>query len=338
VRSVAAALIVVAAVAGVASADAGVARADEPVRLVLVSPPEPLEAAVRAALKPWRVVIIVERPTAPVDAATTNGLVLRHHANAIAWIEKGQLVVVDRDGEVTRRPAKKIDDASAAALALTVKTMLRLPANPPPPLPEEPPPPPTTITVRVPVPVVVRPPPPPWRLELVTGGRVRLDQASEVRVTAIGERAIGPISAVVLAAAGPGLRNDEHQERRFSGSWSDLVVGAGARLPLWPFHPDVRVAPGAGLSLHVTHLDGSFRSGNMDVLVDSGYVPSVGIDGEVGMSWTIGPASFGGRLAATYFPVRQEYTTQKRPQQDEQVVYTTAHLEAELGVLLAISF
>src|SRR5262245_27778282 len=94
----------------------------EATRVVLVAPPESLETAVRTALAPWHVdVVVVERGRRPVDVRDAGSLASRHDANAVAWLSSGEMVVFDRDGaDVLRRPVDEsadIDDASAAALA-----------------------------------------------------------------------------------------------------------------------------------------------------------------------------------------------------------------------------
>lgn len=98
-------------------------------RAVVADADARLRAAIAESLRPWLIEVIAE-PLAPPDrdAATIQGA--DHGARYVIWREHGELVVLDLErGELARRPAPEgaLDPVAAAAAALSVKTMLRLP-------------------------------------------------------------------------------------------------------------------------------------------------------------------------------------------------------------------
>ena len=107
-------------------------------RVALVNPGAQLEHAVRTALEPWRIeIVVVPGPspgaTAPPSNQLARNLALAHDASAVAWVSKHRqghaLWVYDRatDHAVVRplsfRPP--FDGPTAAAVALSIKTLLR---------------------------------------------------------------------------------------------------------------------------------------------------------------------------------------------------------------------
>jgi hypothetical protein len=91
-----------------------------------------LRAAIADSLKPW-LIEVVAAPNAPADIAAAMKQATDAGARYVIWREGAELVVLDREGDrVERReaPAGALDALAAAAAALSVKTMLRLPALP----------------------------------------------------------------------------------------------------------------------------------------------------------------------------------------------------------------
>jgi hypothetical protein len=108
-------------------------------RVVLADPDPELRHAMKQALAPWRLEIVFEGP-APTDASLARERADADTARFVVWRDGAELVVYDRELESLERresQAGVLDPPTAAAAALTIKTMMRLP---PPPPPEEPPP------------------------------------------------------------------------------------------------------------------------------------------------------------------------------------------------------
>lgn len=101
-------------------------------RVVLADPDPELRTAIVASLRPWRIEVVVD--PAPVDDDAAAAVrAAGQAARFVVWRDGDQLVVYDRDTQKTeRRVARsgKLDAIGAAATALTVKTMLRLPPPP----------------------------------------------------------------------------------------------------------------------------------------------------------------------------------------------------------------
>src|SRR5690606_34545597 len=127
---------VIALVAGAQPARAEDGEAGE--RGVLVAPPAGLDEAVRAALAGWPIEVVIEPEgapgsTMPGSAARARALAEGHGAAAVVWLGRDDgglaLWVYDREsGRAVTRPlpaAPPYDEPTAAAVALTVKTLLR---------------------------------------------------------------------------------------------------------------------------------------------------------------------------------------------------------------------
>jgi hypothetical protein len=106
-------------------------------RAVVADDDATLRAAIAESLRPWLIEVVAE-PLAPPDREAATIQAADHGARYVIWREHGELVVLDLErGELARRPAPEgaLDPVAAAAAALTVKTMLRLPepgSGPPP--------------------------------------------------------------------------------------------------------------------------------------------------------------------------------------------------------------
>lgn len=114
------ALLLVMLVAAVAAA--------EPRRVLVVDSDAELVHAIETSLAPWKLVVIAQANG--VDASLVGARAIQADAQFIVWRDGSELVVYDRERDVTeRRPAKAgpMDPVAAAGAALTVKTMMRLP-------------------------------------------------------------------------------------------------------------------------------------------------------------------------------------------------------------------
>ncbi|MGE3546697.1 MAG: hypothetical protein AB7L28_22415, partial [Kofleriaceae bacterium] len=118
-------------------------------RVVLADADPELLTALVAALAPWRLIVVVD-PVPPKDEDEAEARADAQNAKFVVWREGNELVVYDRSLTLSDRreaPGGPLDPTSAAAAALTVKTMMRLPdesgTSPQPPVLE------STMGVRV---------------------------------------------------------------------------------------------------------------------------------------------------------------------------------------------
>lgn len=202
-------------------------------RVIIADADDKLRTAIADMLRPWTIEIDDAAPRSR-DAALAYAF--DHADRYVIWREPGALVVLDRNtNEQLRRPMSDgpIDDIRAAAIALSVKTMLRL----------EPIAPKTTTTT-----VVVRPPPPSvsvvppiMRLAITAGGRVEegIDSNLALRFGAsFSVRLTGAWWLFVLGDAGASATVDQ---AGFHGTWMHFSTLAGASYAWqaddWEFAP-----------------------------------------------------------------------------------------------------
>jgi hypothetical protein len=264
-------------------------------RIVVLDPSPNLLDAVSVALSPWgsRVVPI----TAPIPATdvatatvTARALASEQSADAVLWIEAppglpASLWLYDaQTAQMTVRPlsqAPPFDDASAAAVALTVKTLLRTTTVAPPKertgapaassssspspsagaAPPEPAPASPAHTEDAPAPprsLLAPPAPaPPLRLEAFAFAHLPIGTGAPVAPrVGLGvsswpgrwHERIG-FGLDLRAGTSPGIATST-----FAGSFSETVVGLSARTRLGGDRLSVELATGP--SLHVTSLTG----------------------------------------------------------------------------------
>jgi hypothetical protein len=107
-------------------------------RIVLIDAPPELARSVDVALYPWDIAVVeVEATppdgTSPDAAASARSIAAREHADAVAWIERGEDAPTlwffdDSDGSLRSHPlppSPQDDPAELAAVALTLKTLVR---------------------------------------------------------------------------------------------------------------------------------------------------------------------------------------------------------------------
>lgn len=223
-------------------------------RVVLVDMPEVVFNATAAALGPWSIAVEATAGPPPADDLAAHGIARDHSADAVAWLDGEALVIYDDlRGRSERRAAPiPTDDVTAAAIALSIKTALRQPVE----------------ILRLPA-VIEIPAPPPWP-EVVVEPVVVPAPASRWEVHVAGHLGVGlpltsPATPMVradarlsigwLAFAAGGAARSSLDGPALSGSYRELVVGAGVEVarPVrgWA------VAPAALATLHVSHLDGT---------------------------------------------------------------------------------
>lgn len=308
-RAALAGVAVVMAVMGTAAAPA----AAEPVRrIAIVNPTPELMHAAAAALAPWRIEVVDAGAPAidPTGADshplidTPRAIAIAHDrgADRIAWLDAGELVVLDPETGISeRRPAPDgaDDPAAAAAVALSIKTVLRLP---PPPTTPTTPDPVADPGVREPQPIELAPTAP--VITLVPSA------AGGIRVPIDGTLAAHPRIELGLGAvfgAWPALRPalivgyapsvGDVGRAGLKGEWSDLELGARLAIAL-PLGARWSLVPGVSIAAHLVHVTGSLPPQEELDARDAGG--SAGA--ELTLWWSAGRWAFGvGGGAAMWF-------------------------------------
>jgi hypothetical protein len=301
--------------------------------LVMVSPPPELDAAVRTSLAPWRVkIIVVEMASgSPAELALAQG------AGFVVWADDDELVLWDAGAGVGERRdiPPDLDDANAAALALSIKTWMHLGAPPVETDEIEPPPPPPDVgdgEIRDVVPI--RPPPAPtapplFRVEAATGIRGNMTDAGRASTRAM-LGVVGRAGRVDLALGFELGSSTSTSDAVATGDLATVELSAHARWPL-PLLPTLTVSPAVGAAL----VRGSFSGvDTMDrTLSASDLAPALDAAGIV--EWRPGwfdRLVIGAEAGASYVLVSQNF-------QDRNMrLVTPAHIEPRgllrVGVVL----
>ena len=230
-----------------------IANADPaPTRVVLADPDPALRRALLQSLKPWRIEVVVESDT-PHDDNTAAMRAGDRNARYVVWREGAELVVFDRETNHAERrvaPAGTLDALGAAAAALSVKTMLRLPDTPEPE---------TTTTVIVP-PVVPPPligPTTELRFDAGIGGRAEYGLDSNIALRFLTRAAARPWLDRTLrfGIAGDFGADATVDQAGFHGRWTNwaLVATASFAIELEGYE----IAPWLGFGIEHSALDGS---------------------------------------------------------------------------------
>ncbi len=243
---------------------AGVLLAPAPARgerLVLATADAELEAACALALGAWRVDIVtatdrVPSTRLPEASREADAIARAHGARAVVWVAGGEAGaapglwlydVAQRRVIVTQLPAGLPFDApTAAAVALTIKTLLRTSEVAPPAERLAVPRPPRVKRVALEARAGLRARPAPglrWEPRFGVGGVWSLAAGGRLAVAA-GVR------------AGPG---SDIERGDFVGRYHDTALAVGGRAAV-AFGRRLRLVPAAGVSLHIDGVSGSSAS------------------------------------------------------------------------------
>ncbi|HUJ59696.1 MAG TPA: hypothetical protein VLX92_14425 [Kofleriaceae bacterium] len=223
-------------------------------RVVLADGDPELRRAIALSLRPWRIDLVVD-PAPPGDVAAARARADQHAARFVVWRERDQLVVYDRDTDLAERRtahAGALPPRDAAAAALSVKTMLRLP---PPPPDDSPPPPPAAPAVVATAPADDGGP----GVRVDVAGTVRVAHGLDTETSArLGLGAMlrpWPEHGWRFGALGE-LGGDAAVDRAgFKGTWSDWQVLAAAS---WTYAAGAfELEPWAAAGVQRSTLDGS---------------------------------------------------------------------------------
>jgi hypothetical protein len=279
-------------------------------RIAVLQPDDELLRAVSLALSPWDVETIKSdaappQPSQPEAVQVASQLAHRLEVEAIVWVsstERGALLWVfdARAGDITTRMLAEtppFDSAAAAAVALSVKTVLRSSVVAPPAerFGAEPAPPKGEHVAA---------------LELGAGGYWVADQETEVRFelgAVVWLAAARRLGLGLELSSGPGLNIED---AGFRGRYREVIAGAKARFRLIR-EPRVAADVSLGGALHWATLEG--------ILVESSIEKSVSrvnpsLDLETMLSVRIdGAAYFGAALGAAYTPTYRRYLVEGNP-------------------------
>ena len=344
------------------------AAAQDPApRVALVAPGAELETAVRSALEPWGVqVLIVPGPspgaTAPDSNEAARALATAHGATALAWVSEHDgrhaLWVYDLathhaiERALTQAPP--FDGAASAALALTVKTLLRHSAAAPPdqrygvneagaartPAPVPAPVPAGNPPGQAPTAVPAAPADPreagdagarslaPSRFELALRGAARFGATDRGAVegrfglAASWWPARGPFGMTAGATLGPPLAL---RDARFDGQLFD-AAGSLALAARHDFTQQVRAQAALQAALHLLRLHGTLPDESRDLSVTRAS-PSLAL--ELGADWALaGPLRLGLYAQLTFLIRTERYLVH------EQTILELTHLAAQAGLTL----
>lgn len=285
------AVVLLIAFAGALVAGRGTAHAET---LVLVEVPARLEAALRTSLAPWGVEIVVVTPAPePYDP---DALVAAHDASFVVWRRGAELALYDAAAaSEERRPLPHdLDDAEAAAAALSIKTWMGLGAPP----------------GGVPVCGLHDCPPaaPParrWLVEAMLGARGNVADTGSVGLRyglGAGARE-GRFEAGLRLELGGDLDGTAF---RATGDWSELAAGGWVRAA-FRVAPAITVLPGLGVGLVHTSFHAPRTAAG--VRAEDGAATGFALDASVGARWQHGRVAAGAWAGMSVVPGDQVLTS-----------------------------
>jgi len=275
------------------------ALAAPPARVLVADPDPELVRAIKKALAPWKIAVVVD--SAPTEAlALARGTAV--DAQFVVWRADSQLVVFDRtEGTSERRGSRAgaLDPVSAAAAALTVKTMLRLP-----PLAQE------SAAARTPAAKLTTESSPTTgdagtelRLQVGVGGRLASGSQSEVGGRAMLAVLVRPMPArgLRIGIAGDLGTSTSVDREGFEGTWSNWAALAIVSWS-WPVR-GFELSPALGVGISRSHLE-SIKGSMAREESDTMSLFRAG----VAVRWPIGRWSLGVSLDADLVPGAPTYT------------------------------
>lgn len=302
-----------------------------------------LKHALEVGLQPWDIDIVsgAQKPGATMPRAADDAASIadREQANGVVWISSDTsgetaLWVYDADEKrVASRPLRKtppFDDATNAAIALSIKTLLRLTSIAPPAERFGSLPPSMSVQAPAPEPSTASPPPPaprepshPVAVEITTGARFAQTDAAvaEARATIGGFFSSGHASFGLEASLGPGIAVDSPA---FHARETDATFALHGR-----YRFDANrffVLPELGAGGHLELVDGAYASGGVHTLrLD----PSLDVGATAG--WSLSSHSYVGLHASGSWLLRWQ-----RFRVDGVEVFGGSPIIVDVGVRLGV--
>jgi hypothetical protein len=287
---------------------AGVAAGETQRKIVVLQPDQELFRAIVLALSPWEVQASqsdapLPPPSQPEAVEIASRLARELEVEAVVWVssaDRGSLLWVfdARAGDITTRVMAEtppFDSAAAAAVALSVKTVLRASVIAPPA---------ERFGAQPPKPLPAPPADGVFALELGAGGNWVAEGQSMLRFELAAVAwllAARRLGVAVEMSSGPGLSIDEAS---FLGRYRELVAGAKARFRVIR-GPDVSAAVALGGALHFTALEGTLVESSLERSVSR---LNASLDLETSLSLRISRATYlGASVGAAYSPTYRRY-------------------------------
>lgn len=285
-----------------------------------------LRAAIADSLKPW-LIEVVPVEAAPADMAAAVQQATDASARYVIWRDGAEVVVLDREGDrVDRRaaPAGTLDALAAAAVALSVKTMLRLPDLPPGTVVEKPKP------KHVPPPVVPDMDGVELRVMALAGGRFEYGLDSNVALRFGGGFALRPWrdAGWRFGAIGDGGASATVDQAGFHGRWNNWSVLA---LASWDTALDDHWELGPWIAVGFEH---STLTGTQGMTHRSEEAFSPALRGGAAARYRSGAWFVGGQLALETLLTNTTYT---KPMSAAQV-FEIPRIGAVLSLLVGVDF
>jgi hypothetical protein len=299
----AAALLVCSAVLSVVTAAAAA-----PHRIAVLQPDAELHRALVLALSPWGVETLRDDtppPSSPPEALELAARLARQtEVEAVVWVSRtdaGSLVWVfdAHAGEVTTRMLDEVppfDSAAAAAVALSVKTVLRASVVAPP-------------AERFGAPPVSRRRERVFALEAGAGGGPIGSEQFDIKfelAAVLWLAAARRLGLSLEVAYGPEL---ELEGNGFRGSYRDIATGGRARFRI--LSSALSFGFSLGAAAHWTTLHGSLPEDTVERSVSR---VNASIDGELSVALSVGRGVyFGAAIGVAYFPTYRRYLVLGEP-------------------------
>lgn len=285
-------------------------------RVVLADPDPELRHAMEQSLAPWHLEVVIDGGP-PASAALAQERADGDTARFVVWRDSGQLVVYDRElGSTEKRTSRAgvLDPATAAAAALTIKTMMRLP---PPPTEPDPSGSPAATAASGP------------EIRIQAGIATRIAHGSETDVSARfgGAAVIRPWASAGwrFGLAGDGGTSTSVSQASFKGTWSDwAVLGVASWTYVreaWEFEPHV------GAGVRRSTLDGTEKDAARS---ESATLPTV--RGGVWVRWRIARWTLGAALEVDGSFGTPTYSKTDSP----AVIFQVPGVGVELGAVAAV--
>lgn len=290
-------------------------------RVVLADPDPELRHAMEQALAPWRLEVVIDGAP-PADAAMAQQRADGDTARFVVWRDGDALVVYDRElGSIEKRTSRSgvLDPATAAAAALTIKTMMRLPSPPPGPDPSG-------------SPAGAAESGPEIRIQAGIATRIAHGSDTDVSARFGGAAMIRPWSSAGwrFGLAGDGGTSTSVSRASYKGTWSEwAVLGVASWTDVraaWELEPHI----GAGVLRSTINVIGNGTEANK-LVNETKTLPTV--RGGLWVRWRMARWTFGAALDIDGCFGTPTYT---KADNERAEIFQVPAVAVELGAIVAV--